>query len=430
MYFKIFKQFKTISISLSPNVQKDDVVLAMKLLFQPWKWRKGSATRNFENSFAKYLGVKYAFSFNSGRSAFYAILKALNLLKGSDVAIQAFTCNAVPNPVLWANLNPVYVDCANDFNMNTGDIDRLIRENKPMVAVVQHTFGLPSNINILISAMNSNTITTPLQTGVCKGVVIEDCAHALGAEYKGQKVGTFGKAGFFSFSRDKVISCVYGGMAVTNDDELAGKLEKLQKEFGQPNLIWIKQQILHPILLYFFILPLYNFIGIGKVTLVVAQWLHILSKAVNWKEKRGLKPDYFPKALPNALAIMAQHQFNKLEAFNAHRKQIAEFYYQELAGSKFILPVRANNIFLRFAVQHPKATEILYEAWHTEKILLGDWYTTVIAPDDTNMKEMRYEAGSCPNAEWLAKRALNLPTHINISMDDAKRIVNFLKKWE
>jgi dTDP-4-amino-4,6-dideoxygalactose transaminase len=58
---------------------------------------------------------------------------------------------------------------------------------------------------------------------------------------------------------------------------------------------------------------------------------------------------------------------------------------------------------------------------------LGDWYTTPIAPFDTKLEEMHYKIGMCPNAEWLAKRTLNLPTHINISDKDAKRIVNFLK---
>ena len=185
-------------------------------------------------------------------------------------------------------------------------------------------------------------------------------------------------------------------------------------------------------------MPIYNFLDLGKIFLILSQWLHILSKAVSWGEKRGLKPDYFPRALPNALALMAQNQFNKLDTFNAHRKKIAEFYYKELANTKFILPARAsqtggpqkNGIFLRFSIQHPKAHEIIYEAWHKENMLLGDWYTTPIAPDDTKLEEMKYNIGSCPNAESLSKTTLNLPTHINISMDDAQRILNFLKKWK
>ncbi len=403
-------KFKPISISLSPNVQKDDVVLALRLLFQPWKWKQGAAVKQLEKEFAEYLGVKYAFSFNSGRSAQFAILKAFppagGLPKGSNVAIQAFTCNAVANPILWAGLNPVYVDCDNDFN---GEVERY-KGKSYKAAIVQHTFGLPN-----LKALNEN--------------VIEDCAHALGAEINGKKVGTFGKAAFFSFSRDKVISCVYGGMAVTNSDEIGKKLEALQKEFGEPSIFWIFQQIVHPILLWFIILPLYNFLDLGKIFLVISQWLHVLSKAVSLKEKRGELPDYFPKALPNALATMALNQFHKLDTFNAHRQKIAQFYYQELQNTQFILPKKENNIFLRFVIQHPKAHEILYEAWRTENMLLGNWYMSPVDPIDTKLENMRYQKGQCPNAERLSKITLNLPTHINISTDDAKRIVDFLKKY-
>lgn len=441
MNFNILQRFKPISISLSPNVQKDDVKLAVKLNFQPWRWKKGKNIKEFEDQFKKYLGVKYAFSFNSGRSSFFAILKALNLPEGSDVLLQAFTCNAVPNPILWAGFNPVYIDCANNFNIDAEGLKEIIKDRyynpdgrqnySTRVLVVQHTFGLPANMDEIMAVAKEHNL-----------IVIEDCAHALGAhfhtpEYESKKVGTAGKAAFFSFSRDKVISCVYGGIAVTNDDTIAKNLEGLQKEFGMPSLYWIRQQLTHPILLHYIILPLYKFFDLGKLFLIFSQFLHILSKAVSWKEKKGIKPQYFPRALPNALAILAYHQFNKLDTFNNHRQQLADLYYQALANSKFILPEN-EGIFLRFAVQHPKAHEIIYEAWHKENILLGDWYTIPIAPDDTSIKEMKYEMGSCPNAEKLAKETLNLPTHINISLrprsgqaiSDAQRIVNFLSRWK
>ncbi len=413
----MINKFKPISISLSPNVQKDDVGLALKLLFQPGKWKQGGAITELENNFKKYQGAKYAISFNSGRSSLYAILEALELPSGSKVLMQAFTCNAVVNPILWAGLEPVYVDCADDFNIDVVDLKAKIQGAK--VLIVQHTFGLPANLEEIIKITKENSV-----------IVIEDCAHALGAEFNGKRVGTFGDAAFFSFSRDKVISSVYGGMVTTNNDELGKKLQNLQKGFGQPPLFWTRQQIMHPVLLYFFLLPLYHFLDLGKIFLVLSQYLHILSKAVSMQEKRGQRPDYFPKALPNALAMMAQKQFDKLEKFNAHRKKIAEFYYQQLLGTQFGVPQSHGNIFLRFAITHPKAHEIIYEAWSKQNILIGDWYTSVIAPIDTQLDKMKYEPGMSPNAERLAKRTLNLPTHINISMDDAKRIVEFLKQWK
>ncbi|MGD0577198.1 MAG: aminotransferase class I/II-fold pyridoxal phosphate-dependent enzyme, partial [Candidatus Staskawiczbacteria bacterium] len=311
--------FKPISISLSPNVEKDDLKIALNLIIRPWLWKNGKGAKELEESFRNYLGVKYAFSFNSGRSAFFAILKSLDLEKGSEILLQAFTCNAVPNPMLWAGLEPIYVDCRkDDFNIDCEDLKSKITE-KTKVVIVQHTFGMPANMDEVISIVR--------QYGL---ILIEDCAHSLGAEFNGRKVGTFGKAAFFSFSRDKVISSVYGGMAVTNDPQIAEKLENFQKEFGMPGRFWIFQQILHPILLHYIILPVYNFLDLGKIFLVFSQMTHILSKAVSWQEKQGRRPDYFPRVLPNAMAIMAMNQFGKIEKFNSHRKLVADYYYKEL----------------------------------------------------------------------------------------------------
>ena len=414
--------FKPISISLSPNVEEDDLHLALNLIIRPWLWKKGKAIGELENKFKKYLGVKYAFSFNSGRSAFYAILKALDLGQGNNVAVQAFTCNAVPNPILWAGLDPLYVDCnRDDFNLSADDLKSRINV-KTKAVVVQHAFGLPADMDKIRAICGENNL-----------ILIEDCAHSLGAEYNGVKVGSHSKAAFFSFSRDKVISSVYGGVAVTNDEDIGNKLKELQKQFGQPSYFWIFQQLFHPILLNYIVLPIYNFLDLGKLFLILSQVLHILSKAVSWEEKRGEKPDYFPKYLPNALAIVALNQFDKLDKFNYHRQKIAEYYLEELKETKFELPKNfpnRKNVFLRFTIKHPKAHEIIYDAWHKQNILLGDWYTTPIAPFDTKIEEMKYVSGSCKNAEDLAKITLNLPTHINISQKDTERIVNFLKKYE
>jgi len=412
---------KPISISLSPNVEKDDVRLALKLIFQPWKWKKGPAVEQIEQEMKKYMGVKYAFAFNSGRTSLMAILKAMELPKGSEALLQAFTCNAAANPFLWSGVEPIYVDCnKDDFNVNILDLKAKIGPNT-RVLMVQHTFGLPADMDEILAIVRQNNL-----------ILIEDCAHSLGAEFHGQKVGTFGKASFFSFGRDKIISSVWGGAAVTNDDELAKKIKQVQLDYKYPSNYWIFQQLLHPVLMNYIILPLYNVLDLGKIFLVLSQWLGILSKAVNWKEKRGEKPDYFPEKMPNALAVLALHQFKKLERFNNRRDDLAAFYYATLRETRFELPKifpDRKNVFLRFTVQYPKAHELLYEAWHKENMIIGDWYMTPIIPYDTDLGKMHYKQGSCPNAEALAKTTFNLPTHINISNKDAQRIVDFLKKF-
>ena len=423
---KICQYLKPISISLSPNTEKDDVFLALKLLFQPWRWQrehisKKSANKSFfniklEEEFKNYIGIKYAFSFNSGRTALMAILESLELKPEDEVLLQAFTCNAVANPILWTNLKPIFVDCnKKTFNINTEDLKKKIT-SKSRAVIIQHTFGLPAEMDEILEICLQNNL-----------ILIEDCAHSLGAEYKGKKVGSFGEAAFFSFSRDKIISSVYGGMTITNNEELAIKMRKFQEKISYPSYFWTKQQLLHPIFMNWLILPTYHFFG--KYLLVLFQWFHILSKAVHWKEKRGLKPGYFPKRFPNALAILALNQFKKLKRFNEHRQKIADYYFKTLKNSRFELPPKfetKKQVWLRFTIKYPRARQIIKKAWQ-KNLLLGDWYTSPIAPKDTKLEKMGYKIGDCPNAEKLAEQTLNLPTHINISLNDAQKIIDFLK---
>ena len=386
------------------------------MLWQPWKWGKGSAAEKLEEKFAERLGVQHAYSFNSGRSAFLAILDSLGLEKGSEVLLQAFTCNAVPNPVLWNGLTPVYVDCnKEDFNIDVQDLERKMTP-KSKVVLVQHTFGLPADMDRIMEICQKHNV-----------ILIEDCAHALGATYKGKEVGTFGKAAFFSFSRDKVISCVYGGMAVTNDPDTAERIRQYHDKTSYPSSYWIWQQLVHPVAMNWKILPTYGLFG--KYLLVLFQKLHVLSKAVAAKEKWGEKPDYFPKCMPNALALLALSQLEKLDRFNSHRKELAIQYHSDLRDTSFLLPeqfAERENIFLRFTVRHANAHNIIKKAWE-QNILLGDWYTSVLVPEGTDMVAMQYQKGSCPNAERLAKTTLNLPTHINIREWQYNKVIDFLR---
>ena len=188
----------------------------------------------------------------------------------------------------------------------------------------------------------------------------------------------------------------------------------------------------------FLILPTYNLLSLGKIILILSQWLHILSKAVHWKEKQAQKPSYFPKRMPNALALLALNQFKKLEKFRDHRRKLAAFYYNELKISSFEVPETLSSksldfggrkhSFLRFTIKHLAAHKIIKKAWQ-RNILIGDWYTTPIAPADTKLNKVRYKIGSCPKAEKLAKQTLNLPTHINISQKHAQKIIDFLKRY-
>jgi len=421
---------KPISISLSPNMQGDDIFLALKLLARmitpphPPLVREGIA---LEDVFREYLNTKYAFSFNSGRSALYVILKALELKSGDEVLLQAFTCNAVPNPVIWAGGKPVYVDIDDTLNIDPVDLEKKITlrqaQGKLLRAVIiQNTFGVPAQIDKILEIARRHNL-----------MVIEDCAHALGAKFNNRLLGAFGDIAFFSFGRDKVISSVWGGMITTNNKNLADKISSIYKDLPYPSKFWTFKQLLHPVLFSIIIPSYYIF---GKYFLAFLRVARGIGLAVSREERMGEMPDMFPARLPEAFATLALHQFGKLEKYNAHRKKIAELYLEELSGSDpdswggltpIVLPMEKEGaIYLRFNIRHPNAREIIKKAKQNH-VLLGDWYKNVIDPVGTDFEKMGYTPGSCPKAEIAANESINLPTHINISGKNAQSIIDFLK---
>ncbi len=411
---------KPIMISLSPNVESDDIWLAFKLIFRPWQWKKGKKIKKIEDKFKDYLKVKYAFSFNSGRSALLAILSSLNIKKGDEIIIQAFTCNAVINPILSLGAKPIFVDIDEKININPKKIEEKITSQTKAI-IIQHTFGWPAEIKEIIKIAQENNL-----------YLIEDVAHSLGAEYNREKIGTFGDVAFFSFGRDKIISSVFGGMAVSNNEKIGEKIRVFQRNIPQPSNFWILQQLLHPVLVNYFVLPAYKIHpDFGKIVLGGLQKIFVLSKAVSKKEKNGQLGKNFPKKMPNSLASLAINQFQKLEKLNNHRREIAHLYGEQLKNILKIPLVEEKEltpVFMRFPVliSNGETDKILKEA-RKKRIYLNDgWRKSPIVPPDTKIEKIGYKKGTCPRAEKLAKEIINLPTHINISKKEAEKLIEFL----
>jgi dTDP-4-amino-4,6-dideoxygalactose transaminase len=117
---------KVISISLSPNTQKDDVSLALKLIFTT----KKDGVRKLERLFRNYFGFRNAFAFNSGRSSLIAILKAMKIGAGDEVIMQAFTCNAAVNPIRYVGATPIFADINDDLNISVEDVEKKILQKQ------------------------------------------------------------------------------------------------------------------------------------------------------------------------------------------------------------------------------------------------------------------------------------------------------------
>lgn len=402
---------KTVSISLSPNTEKDDISLAIKELKSKNKI-VGPETKIFENDFKNYFNFNSVFSLNSGRSSLLVILEALGIEKDDEVIVQAFTCNAVINPILKRGAIPIYVDIDETLNIDPLEIEKKINK-KTKAIIIQHTFGMPAKIEEVKNICTKHNL-----------YLIEDCAHALGAKYNNKYCGTFGDIAFFSFGRDKVISCVYGGMIGVNNLELKQKIETIYNKLNYPNEKWVNNQLRHPIIMNLFVLPLYNFLNIGKIILELSIRLNLISKAVTKPEYVGKLPENFPEKMPSSLAKLAHHQFKKLERFNEHRKEIAEYYHKELGG---VFNIKEGAIYLKYPLITPDGNQII-ESVEKYGIMLEDgWRKNIIVPPKTILCEMNYKKGECPKGEEVSDKIIILPTHINITKEIAEKIVYLLK---
>ncbi len=411
---------RPIAISLSPNTQKDDVLLALKELFKPIAWFDFTKTEIFEDKFASYFGKEYkALAINSGRSAEYLILKTLRISYGDEVIVQALTCVAVPNSVLWTGAEPVYADIGDDFNIDPVDLAKKINQ-KTKAIIVQNSFGIPANYNRIkkVTYKSKNKI-----------YLIEDCALSLGAKYKGRKIGTLGDVSFFSFGRDKVISSVFGGMILCKSEKLYNILKKERDKLEYPSPLWVIQQLLHPII-FSLALPVYNFglgkLSLGKIVIFFSQKLLLISKAIYREEEFSRKPKIFPAKMPGALSVLALNQFKKLDKFNLHRQKVAGYYFKNISKKGFSLPPRvAGSIWIRFPIISDKTTDI-YERLKIKGILLGNWYKDCVVPV-RDLRMVNYIRGTCLNAESIKSKILNLPTYPGFEIKDAELLLTLIK---
>lgn len=404
---------KLIHISLSPNLEKDDFLLAKSLLKSPARWLKGGSLKALEKEFKTLYPNSLVLFFDSGRSALYFLLKNLEL-QNQKIALQAFTCLVVPNSIKWAGALPYYLDIDESLNLDPENLKAKLKENFKVV-IVQHTFGIPAQLDKIIQLTEENNL-----------FLIEDCAHSLGAKYQNKLVGGFGEASIFSFGRGKVISSVSGGALILNNPSLFDKFISAYQKLNYPPKSWVFKILLHPIITWF-VKNHYNFNG--KVLLEISKLIKLFPLELTEKEKKGEQPLNFCYKMPNAIALLALNQVRKLDKFNKHRQEIAKIYKSSLVLSPQKINENSDPIFLRYYLQreHP---ERIIELAKKENIILGDWYNSVIAPVQKRLDRWGYHYGMCPKAEILALQSLNLPTNISTTKEDALRIVEFLQKFK
>lgn len=393
-----------------------DIFVAIALLINRRKLIKGTAITEYEKAFARQIGVRYAYSFSSGRVALYGLLRALGIGDGDEVILQVPTHIVVANAIRYVGATPVYVDCQPDtFNINLEQAERRITD-RTKVLLLQHTFGMPVDMSSALELARRKRL-----------IIIEDCVHALGATYDGQQVGSFGRAAFFSTEETKTISSTMGGMAVTDDPELAKHMAEFQARCSWPSASLITRHILRLIIYHIFTQPyLHPYVRkIYEFSRKSHQAALAPSTTTN-DEQRGLRPGVFEQRLSNAQAALALRQLNRLEENIAHRRAVSDVYQKKLQSHGINVPAppaKSQPVFVRYPIWvEDWVTCIRAAAPHAQ---LGEWFTSVLE-EAASPSYGEYKPGSCPVAEAAAGHLVNLPTHPRVKAQDIEAIVQAL----
>lgn len=176
----------------------------------------GPLVSEFEERFAAFVGARYAVATVNGTAAIHLALRLLGIGPGDEVIVPALTFIATANPVVYVGATPVIVDVDPlTWNIDPTEVGKAITDRTRAIIPV-HLYGNPADMSRLMDVARRYGL-----------YVIEDAAEALGATYQGQHVGTFGDIGVFSFNGNKVITTGGGGMLVTNNPELAARARLL-----------------------------------------------------------------------------------------------------------------------------------------------------------------------------------------------------------
>jgi dTDP-4-amino-4,6-dideoxygalactose transaminase len=204
-----------------PHMSGDEQKYIKEAFDQNWIAPLGPNVDGFEKEIGQYLTVSNVVALSSGTSAIHLALIILNVQSGDEVLVSSFTFSATVNPIVYQGAIPILIDSEPDtWNMDPDlleeAINHRIRKNKkPKAIIIVHLYGMPANLDRLLSIANKYEIP-----------VIEDAAEALGSKYNGKYCGTFGLMGILSFNGNKIITTSGGGALLS---ENAGFIELARK---------------------------------------------------------------------------------------------------------------------------------------------------------------------------------------------------------
>ncbi|WP_155591984.1 UDP-4-amino-4,6-dideoxy-N-acetyl-beta-L-altrosamine transaminase [Lysinibacillus cavernae] len=361
------------------SIDEDDIQIVIETLRSPYL-TQGPKIEQFEQVIANYVGAQYAVAFCNGTAALHAACYAAGIHEGDEVITSPITFAASANCVRYLGGTVVFADIdAKTYNINPEEIRKKITPNTKAIIPVDFT-GQPADMDAIMDIAREHNL-----------VVIEDGAHSLGAEYKGEKVGTQADMTMFSFHPVKPITTAEGGIIVTNNEEYYRKLQLFRSH------------------------------GIEQTDFSVDQggWYY---------EMTDLGYNYRMTDLQAALGLS---QIKKIDTFIQQRREIAAFYteaFQDIEG--IIVPQQlegTNSGWHLYMVQlEGISRKFVFEQMRTLNIGVHVHYIPVYW--HPYYQQLGYKRGVCPIAEKWYEKALTLPIHPNMTVEDLSIIVSNIKE--
>ncbi|RLF22172.1 MAG: aminotransferase DegT [Thermoprotei archaeon] len=210
----------------NPEIGHEELANVIKAVKEGWISSRGEFINEFEKLFASFIGVRHAIACSSGTAALHLALLALGIKHGDEVLVPDITFAAPANMVIAVGAKPVFVDVNKEYWCIEPDEIRRKVTPKTKAIIVVHLYGHPAKMDEIMEIAEDNGL-----------YVIEDCAEAHGAKFKGKIVGSIGHIGCFSFYANKIMTTGEGGMVTTNDDEIADKV-RLYRDHGMRPRYW------------------------------------------------------------------------------------------------------------------------------------------------------------------------------------------------
>ena len=355
---------------------------------------------------AKLYYAKHIYLLRTAGAALYVLLKAYD--RPGGVLTSAYNDLVVPEVIRYAGYYPVFADI--DYKSLQMNLDSLGERDLSEITVIVpvHLFGIPCEWGKVERIKNQKNI-----------LVIEDVAPAFGAEYQGLPAGSLGDASIISFHHTKIISAEIGGVLVTNDDDLAHKIDNTLNEFVAA------KDDLH-LFVNAFIRKLFTTPSIYPITHSTYRLLHG-GQMYHISPSRSAPPKNFFTRCPKFSSALILNQIEKLDWNLSRRKKLAEIYQEELSNapglSLPIIPEDCSPAWMQFPilVNDIRDKEKFYKYMQRHGIDLG-WTWRYSCAESFGLNGF-------PNTQKAAKTLLGLPTYPSLTDDEAHYICDIAKAY-